>query len=133
MFSKIFKFKKIVLGLISILVMLLSYPLFEIVLFATSKGLIPWKHDSSKAYKGILVSDFDDASKLKNELIRIANKNNINLFFKDYEIDNLNDNLVYYHISNQKYLDKLPLTEEISVNEFNNSRLYFTNNAKKNH
>ena len=51
MFGKIFKFKNIVLGLILILVMILSYPIFESVLFATSKWLTPWKYRKSTTNK----------------------------------------------------------------------------------
>lgn len=62
MFSKVSKFKKIILGLISILIMILSYPMVENILFITSKRLSPWEYDDSFSYKEILVSDFEDGN-----------------------------------------------------------------------
>lgn len=130
MASKILKFKKIILVLISILVMILSYPLSENVLFAESKGIVPWEYDQSMSYKEILVSDFDHGTLLRDKIIDLGKKNNINIFFKDYEIDNLDDNLGYYYLTDGKFLDKLPLTEKLSLDEFNNSTDYFSNNDK---
>lgn len=128
MFRKIFRFKKIILGFISILIMILSYPLLENIVFLTSKTVFPWEYYGSKSYKEILISDFEDGDQLKDDMIDLASKNNINIFFKDYEIDDLNTNKIYYYINDQGYLDKLPFTKEIRTNEFNNSTKVFSNN-----
>lgn len=132
MFSKVSKFKKIILGLISILIMILSYPMVENILFITSKRLSPWEYDDSFSYKEILVSDFEDGNLLKNNMIDLAEKTNVNIYFKDYEVSNSYYNSTYYYITNQKYLDKLPLTNKMTIDEFDNSTYEMTNNDKIN-
>lgn len=132
MFIKFSKFKKIILGLISILIMILSYPMVENVLFITSKRLSPWEYDDSFSYKEILVSDFEDGDLLKNNMIDLAEKTNVNIYFKDYEVSNSYYNSTYYYITNQKYLDKLPLTNKMTIDEFDNSTYEMTNNDKIN-
>ena len=130
MFSNISKFKKIILGLISILIMIFSYPMIEDILFITSKRLSPWEYDDSMFYKEILVSDFDDGDSLKNNMIDLADKNNVNIYFKDSEINNPYYNSTYYYISDQKFLDKLQFTNKMTIDEFNNSTCEMTNNDK---
>lgn len=130
MFSNISKFKKIILGLISILIMIFSYPMVEDILFITSKRLSPWEYDDSMSYKEILVSDFDDGDSLKNNMIDLADKNNVNIYFKDSEINNPYYNSTYYYISDQKFLDKLQFTNKMTIDEFNNSTYEMTNNDK---
>lgn len=130
MFSKIFKFKKIFLGLISILIMVFSYPMVEDILFMTTKRLSPWEYDDSMSYKEILVSDFDDGDSLKNNMLDLAEEYNVNIYFKDYEVTNPYDESTYYYISDQNFLDKLPFTNKITIDEFNNSTYEMTNNKK---
>lgn len=130
MFSNISKFKKIILGIISILIMIFSYSMVEDILFITSKRLSPWEYDENMSYKEILVSDFDDGDSLKNNMLELAEKNNINIYFKDYEINNPYYNSTYYYITSQDFLDKLPFTDRITIDEFNNSTYEMTNNDK---
>ena len=132
MFIKFSKFKKIILGLISILIMILSYPMVENVLFITSKRLSPWEYGDSFSYKEILVSDFEDGDLLKNNMLDLAEKTNVNIYFKDYEVSNSYYNSTYYYITNQKYLDKLPLANKMTIDEFDNSTYEMTNNDKIN-
>ena len=130
MFSNISKFKKIILGIISILIMIFSYSMVEDILFITSKRLSPWEYDENMSYKEILVSDFDDGDSLKNNMLELADKNNVNIYFKDYEINNPYYNSTYYYLTSQDFLDKLPFTDRITIDEFNNSTYEMTNNDK---
>lgn len=130
MFSNISKFKKIILGMISILIMVFSYSMVEDILFITSKRLSPWEYDDSMSYKEILVSDFGNGDYLKNNMLDLAEKNNINIYFKDYEINNPYYNSTYYYITSQDFLDKLPFTDRITIDEFNNYTYEMTNNDK---
>lgn len=130
MLKKILKIKKVILGLLSLLIMVLSYPLVEEILFITSKRLAPWGYDDHFSYKEILVSDFDNGDKLRNNMIDLAEKNNINIYFKDYEVSNPYYNSTYYYITSQEYLDKLPFINKMTFDEFNNSFNEFTNNDR---
>lgn len=132
MFDNILKYKKILIGLMATLIMVFSYPMVEDVLFISSKRLSPWEYDDSFSYKEILVSDFEDGDLLKNNMIDLAEKTNVNFYFKDYEVSNPYYNSTYYYITNQKYLDKLPLTNKMTIDEFDNSTYEMTNNDKIN-